>query len=140
MSRDQHEHDSDDVRSHADSDTPAEPRESDDQPGPRDVVVPMEVYKVVTVFSTLIAVPAVVLGFMFLDAATLQVSFMRRIVLTILSAVGLVPDSAVLSAVLAIVGLLLIALGAGVYVLGARFRAEGMGNAEEDANEQSTNG
>ncbi|MFB6096803.1 MAG: hypothetical protein ABEJ74_05395 [Haloferacaceae archaeon] len=100
----------------------------------------MEIYKVVTVFSTLIAVPAVVIGFMFLDAATLQVSFMRRVVTLLFTAVGIVPDPAVLSALLAIVGLLLIALGGGVYVLGARFRAEGMGNAEEDTDEQSTNG
>jgi hypothetical protein len=115
-------------------------RAVDQGPRGRDVVVPMRVYKLVTVVTTLLAVPLVVLGFMFLDAATLQVSFTRGIILGTLSAVGLGVDEGLLSAVLAVIGLSIIGVGAVVYVVGARFRAGGMGNAEEDADEVSGNG
>ncbi|MFC4358772.1 hypothetical protein ACFO0N_12545 [Halobium salinum] len=108
--------------------------------GRRDVVVPMRVYKTVTVFSTLIAVVAVVLGFVLIDAATLGVSFLRSFVVFLLSAVGLSVPGDVLSAVLAALGLLVIAAGAGVYVLGTRFRAGGMGNSQEDSGEGFDNG
>lgn len=117
-----------------------ERRESSADPGGRDVVVPMRIYKLVTVVTSLLAVPLVVLGFMFLDAATLQVSFMRGVILTALRALGVPVDRGALSAVLAVIGLSVIALGASVYVLGARFRAAGMGNAKESADEESTNG
>jgi len=100
--------------------------------GGRDVVVPLRLYKTVVVFSTLIAVVSVVLGFTLLDAATLRVSLVRSLVVGALSAVGLVPAEGVLSAALAAAGLAIIALGAGVYTLGTRFRTEGMGNAEAD--------
>jgi hypothetical protein len=116
------------------------PDESPDDPetgptgaGGRDVVVPLRLYKTVVVFSTLIAVVAVVLGFTLLDAATLRVSVVRGLVVGALSTVGVVPAEGVLSAVLAGVGLSVIALGAGVYTLGTRFRTAGMGNAEADA-------
>jgi len=106
----------------------------------RDVVVPMRIYKTVTVFSTLIAVLAVVTGFVLLDAATLGVSFLRGLVVLGLSAVGLSVPGGVLSAVFATLGLTVIAVGAGVYVLGTRFRARGMGNSQEDSGEGSDNG
>lgn len=112
----------------------------DQGPKGRDVVVPMRVYKLVTVVTTLVAVPLVVVGFMFLDAATLQVSFMRGIVETVLTALGLAIADGVLRGGLAVIGLSIIGVGAVVYVVGARFRAEGMGNAEEDADEDSRNG
>ena len=108
--------------------------------GRRDVVVPMRLYKTVTVFSTLIAVVCVVLGFVVLDAATLQWSVLRQVVTGALNAVGLRPPADVLSAALAVVGLGVIAFGAGVYVLGTRFRAHGMGNSQEDSTEGSNNG
>jgi hypothetical protein len=100
----------------------------------------MRIYKTVTVFSTLIAVLAVVTGFVLLDAATLGVSFLRGLVVLGLSAVGLSVPGGVLSAVFATLGLTVIAVGAGVYVLGTRFRARGMGNSQEDSGEGSDNG
>jgi hypothetical protein len=120
----------------SDTDSPSDA----DAPSGRDVVVPMRVYKTVTVFSTLIAVGTVVLGFVLLDAATIRLSLLRRLLVAGLGAVGLSPPSSLLSAVLALCGLGSIALGAGVYVLGSRFRARGMGNPQEDADEPSDNG
>ncbi len=117
------------------------PAEVDPDTGPtggRDVVVPLRLYKTVVVFSTLIAVVAVVVGFTLLDAATLRVSVVRALVVGALSAVGVVPSDGALSAALAALGLSVIALGAGVYTLGARFRTEGMGNAEADAEDSDT--
>mgnify|MGYP006283414251 FL=1 len=111
-----------------------------DADGRRDVVVPMRLYKTITVFSTLIAIVGVVLGFVLLDAATIRLSLLRRAVVGILRAVGVVPPETVLSAVLAVLGLAAIGFGAGVYVLGTRFRARGMGNPQEDADEPSDNG
>ena len=159
---------------------PEQPRRDTDG----DVVVPVDLYKVVTVFSTLIAVSFVVLGFLFLDAATgavRRVSLLGWVVglgvfvacylgylsvrsgartlerllvggvLLYLVTAGiptLVPGiptlirnalaSASLSAVqfqalFGIAGLALIGVGAGVYVLGTRFRTEGMGNPKDDA-------
>jgi hypothetical protein len=109
-------------------------------PGGRDVVVPMRLYKTVIVFSTLIAVVAVVVGFMFLDAATLQVSILRAVVAGLFDAVGIGVPSQVLSAGLAVTGLLVIGFGAVVYTLGTRFRARGMGKSQEDTDEGSNNG
>jgi len=111
-----------------------------DADGRRDVVVPMRLYKTVTVFSTLIAIVSVILGFVLLDAATIRLSLLRRLVIAVLQAVGISPPTTVLSAALAILGLGIIAFGAGVYVLGTRFRARGMGNPQEDADESSDNG
>ncbi len=105
--------------------------------GGRDVVVPLRLYKTIVVFSTLIAVVSVVLGFTLLDAATLQVSLVRGLVVGVLSAVGLVPAEGALSATLAAAGLATIALGAGVYTLGTRFRTAGMGNGEDGSNDKS---
>jgi hypothetical protein len=104
--------------------------------GRRDIEVPMRLYKTVTVFSTLIAVATVVAGFFLLDAATLQVSFLRAIIAGLLGSVGLAVSTGVLSTGLAVVGLVVIAFGAGVYTLSTRFRAEGMGNSQEDAGEE----
>lgn len=108
--------------------------------GGRDVVVPLRLYKTVVVFSTLIAVGSVVVGFTLIDAATLQVSVVRSLVVATLSTVGVVPDNTTLSAVLAGLGLSVIALGAGVYTLGTRFRTAGMGNAEADADANEDDG
>ncbi|WP_425492333.1 DUF7315 family membrane protein [Halobellus inordinatus] len=105
----------------------------------RDVVVPMPLYKVVTVFSTLIAVVSVVFGFMLLDAATLNVSFLGNFVRSVLAFVGLQIADGILSTVFAAVGLAIIAFGAGVYIIGTRFRARGMGKYQEDSGEDSNN-
>ncbi|UIP00854.1 hypothetical protein Hbl1158_05720 [Halobaculum sp. CBA1158] len=102
----------------------------------RDVVVPIAVYKRVTAYSTLFAVLTVVLGFVLLDAATLQVSLTRRFVVGAFGLVGIVPAETLLTALFSVLGIASIVLGAGVYVLGSRFRAAGMeaenGNSQDD--------
>ena len=108
--------------------------------GGRDIVVPMRLYKTVTVFSTLIAVVSVVLGFVLLDAATLSISFLRRAITGVLVTLGVGVADEILTAVLAFLGLSVIAFGAGVYIVGTRFRARGMGKSQEDSNEESDNG
>ena len=114
--------------------------ESRSRRGRRDVVVPMRIYKTVTVFSTLIAVVSVVLGFVFLDAATLQLSTLRTLITGVLDALGVGVAEGLVSTFLAVVGLVVIAFGAVVYVLGTRFRARGMGKSQEDSGEGSNNG
>ncbi|ELZ86744.1 hypothetical protein C453_06394 [Haloferax elongans ATCC BAA-1513] len=108
--------------------------------GRRDIVVPMRLYKTITVFSTLIAVVAVVLGFVFLDAATLQVSALRSLTMSLFQAIGVGVADGILSTVFAVIGLTSIAFGAVVYTLGTRFRARGMGKSQEDSGEDSNNG
>jgi hypothetical protein len=108
--------------------------------GGRDVVVPLRLYKTVVVFSTLIAVASVVVGFTLLDAATLQVSLVRALIAGGLGAVGLAPAASTLSAALAATGLAVIAFGAGVYTVGTRFRTAGMGNAEADPDGNDADG
>jgi hypothetical protein len=111
-----------------------------DDAGPRDIVVPTRLFKLITVVTTLLAVPTVVLGFMFLDAATLQTSVARGTVLFVVTWLGIPVEETIVSALLGLVGIALIAAGAGIYIVGSRFRAAGMGNAEEDTDEESTNG
>jgi len=103
--------------------------------GRRDIVVPIRLYKTITVFSTLIATGCILGGFIFIDAATLQVSVLRRLLLSGLETIGLGVDQELFTGVLAIVGLSLMAAGTGVFVLSSRFRAPGMGNAQEDSDE-----
>ncbi|MFC4449694.1 DUF7315 family membrane protein [Halorussus aquaticus] len=92
--------------------------------GAREVEVPLRLYKVVTVFSTMFAVAFVVGGFIVLDTAT------QRAELS-LSEIDLP---------LAILGVAMIAGGATIYAFATRFRAEGMGKPKDDADEQSNNG
>jgi hypothetical protein len=56
------------------------------------------------------------------------------------STADLVSAFSALSPAFAVVGLVAIAFGAGVYVLGSRFRAEGMGKSQDDADEPSDDG
>jgi len=63
------------------------------------------------------------------------VSVLRRLLLGGLATVGLSVDQELFSAILAIAGLSLMAAGTGVFVLSSRFRAPGMGNAQEDSDE-----
>ena len=111
-----------------DADAPAgSNRESDSSTrrfGAREVVVPLRVYKVVTVFSTLIAVVLVVAGFLALDAATRRAS---------------APPSEV-DPVLAVLGLLAIAGGGVVYAYASRFRAPGMGSPKTGEDEGGDDG
>jgi hypothetical protein len=77
----------------------------------RDVVVPLRVYKAVSVFSTLFAILAIVAGFITLDAATNR---------------GTAELSAV-DPIIALAGLGAMVLGAVVYAFSTRFRTAGMG-------------
>ncbi|MFO8114450.1 MAG: hypothetical protein R6U01_03670 [Halorubrum sp.] len=104
-------------------------------PDGREVVVPFRLYKAVTVFSTLAAVVAYLIGFTLVDAATLQISFVRTTVVYILNSAGLYPSQDVLVAVLAITGIVFIIAGTAVYVLGTRFRGQGMGKSQDDSGE-----
>jgi predicted membrane channel-forming protein YqfA (hemolysin III family) len=90
----------------------------------REVEVPLHLYKVVTVFSTMFAVAFVVGGFIVLDTAT------RRASLSL--------DE--MNLPLAILGVAMIAAGAVVYAFATRFRAEGMGKPKDDSDEPSNNG
>lgn len=90
----------------------------------RDVTVPMEIYKVVTVFSMLLAIGLVVGGFLVLDSATDQAT----------------ADVEDVDAITALLGVGLIAFGGVVYVFSTRFSPEEMGNAKDDASQDSGNG
>jgi hypothetical protein len=92
--------------------------------GGRDVVVPLRLYKTVTVGSTLLAIAGVVGGFMILDAATNA----GRAAL------------AEINGPMAILGLLLVLAGAGVFAYGSRFRAPGMGKAKDDTDGSKNDG
>lgn len=93
------------------------------RPG-REVVVPLHLYKIVVVVSTLIAIASVVAGFLLLDAATRRAS---------------APPSEVDPA-LTIIGLGAIATGAVVYAFGTRFTAPGMRKAKDTDDESPHDG
>jgi len=95
-----------------------------DDGGSRDVVVPLRVYKAVTVFSTLFAVVLVLGGFVILDAATQR-------------ATAPVDE---IDPLLLVVGLASLVGGAAVYAYGTRFRAAGMGTPKDEADEAETDG
>jgi hypothetical protein len=102
----------------------ADRSERDGKQDGREVVVSRELYKIVTVFSTLIAIVAVVGGFVLLDTVTNRT-------LAAASEVNLP---------LAIAGVGSIALGAAVYAFASRFRTQGMGSPNSDADGESENG
>ncbi|GAB7010638.1 DUF7315 family membrane protein [Halorubrum trueperi] len=104
-------------------------------PAGREVVVPFRLYKVVTVFSTLAAVLAYIVGFTLIDAATLQLSVVRTVIVYLLGSVGLAPSDDMLVAGLSIAGVAFIVGGTAVYVLGTRFRGRGMGKSQDGSNE-----
>jgi hypothetical protein len=104
-------------------------------PNGREVVVPLRLYKTVTALSTLAAVVTYLIGFVLVDAATIQVSVVRRLIVFALESVGIGLAADTLTALLAIGGVGSILLGTAVYVLGTRFRAQGMGKPQEDSNE-----
>lgn len=76
-----------------------------------DIIVPVGLYKIVTVFSTLIAAAAVVGGFVILDTATQ----------------GANASAEEVNVILALLGVASILIGSVIYVFSTRFRAEGMG-------------
>ncbi len=95
--------------------------ESTDQ---RDVVVPMRLYKTITVFSTIIAIGSVLGGFIVLDFATDSAQ----------------AEVSEISVLFSILGIGLIVFGAVTYAFSTRFRTEAMGNAKDDADKESDNG
>jgi len=95
-----------------------------DGSGGRDVVVPLRLYKTVTVFSTLFAVAFVLGGFVLLDAATDRAT----------------AEVSEIDPLLAILGLAGIAGGAAVYAFSTRFRAAGMGKPKHESDEPSNDG
>lgn len=90
----------------------------------REVVVPLRLYKTVTVFSTLFAILSVVGGFILVDVATDRAS---------------APASEI-DIPIAILGIGLILAGAVVYAFSTRFRTEEMGKSKDDADEPTDNG
>jgi hypothetical protein len=90
----------------------------------REVVVPMRLYKTVTVFSTLFAMVGVVGGFVLLDAATNRgrASF------------------AEIDLLLAFAGLGAIVFAGLVYAYSTRFRADRMGKSKDDTTQADDNG
>jgi hypothetical protein len=90
----------------------------------REVVVPERLYRTITVFSTLLAFVGVVLGFVLLDAATVN-------------ATAPIED---VNPWVAALGLLSIVAGGGVYAYAGRFRAEGMRKDKDTADEPTNNG
>jgi len=96
---------------------------ADDSRG-REVVVPERLYKTVTVFSTLFAIVAVVLGFVALDAAT--------------NTGSAAPEE--VSVPTAALGVGLIAAGGVVYAFASRFRARGMVTDKDSDDEPPDNG
>jgi len=105
-------------------DSSTDDTQSDGETRAREVEVPLRLYKVVTVFSTLFAVAFVVGGFIVLDTAT------QRARLSL----------AEMNLPLALLGVVMIAAGALVYAFATRFRAEGMGKPKEQPDEPSNNG
>lgn len=95
-----------------------------DGPKGREVVVPMRLYKAVTVFSTLFAMVGVVAGFYLLDTATNRAQAQLSEV-----NVGL-----------AVAGLGVIVLSALVYAYSTRFRADGMGRSKAGTDQADDNG
>jgi hypothetical protein len=93
-------------------------------PGGRDVVVPLRLYKTVTVFSTLIAIVVILAGFVLLDRGTQRATAS--------------PEEVSLPVVA--LGLSLIVGGSAVYAFSTRFRAEGMGKPKDDTAERSDDG
>lgn len=106
-----------------------------DDNGSREITVPLRTYKAITVFSTLLAIVFVIFGFAVLDAATAGVGPLS----VLFDFLGVAADSDSFTLVGALVGLSFIGLGAGTYVLGTRFRTEGMGKAQEDGDSSSDN-
>jgi hypothetical protein len=93
--------------------------------GRREVVVPMRLYKTVTVVATLLAMVGVVGGFVLLDAATDR---------------GSAASLEEIDPVVALLGLAFLVGGAATYAFSTRFRAEGMGRSKTDEDQPPGNG
>jgi predicted membrane channel-forming protein YqfA (hemolysin III family) len=80
----------------------------------------MDLYKTVTVFSTLFSIALVVAGMIALDSATARAT----------------RSAGEVNLPIAILGVVAIVLGAATYAFAARFRAEGMGNPKDADDER----
>ena len=98
--------------------------ENEGAPAGRDIVVPLRMYKTVTVFSTLIAIVAILGGFVLLDSGTQRATAS--------------PEEVSLPVVA--LGLGLIVGGSAVYAFSTRFRTAEMGKAKDDTDEESGDG
>ena len=107
-----------------DRDDPGVETDGEATPGGRDVVVPLRLYKTVTVFSTLLAIAAILAGFVLMDRGTQRATASPEEV----------------SLPLVALGLSLIVGGSAVYAFSTRFRAEGMGKPKDDTAEGSDDG
>ena len=90
----------------------------------REVVVPLRLYKTITVFSTLIAVVSILAGFVILDHATQRATAS--------------PED--INLVLALFAVALIVGGSAVYAFSTRFRTAEMGKSKDATDEGSGNG
>ena len=90
----------------------------------REVIVPLRLYKTVTVFSTLFAVVFVLAGFVLLDNATDRAT----------------AELGEIDPLLGILGLASLVFGAAIYAFSTRFRTEEMGKPKDDSDEESDNG
>ena len=106
----------------------------------REVEVPMRLYKTVTVFSTLTAVVAVVLGFLFLDAATLSISLLGSAIRGVAAAGGVSATAETWTALFALCGIACIVVGSGVYILGSRFTSPQMRKSQATVEGDTDNG
>lgn len=115
--------------------------------GRRSVEVPPELFRIVVVFSTLIAVASVILGFAALDAATRVVEnptgspvvgLVRAA--TGLSAAGVEPYLTPIALAVGVLGLALVGGGVWVYAVGTRFRTSGMETPNTDGDEADDDG
>jgi hypothetical protein len=123
--------DTDDATFDGDGDAPSDARgdagvndDGEATPGGRDVVVPLRLYKTVTVFSTLFAIAAILAGFVLMDQGTQRATAS--------------PEEVSLPVVA--LGLSLIVGGSAIYAFSTRFRAEGMGKPKDDTAERSDDG
>ena len=98
--------------------------ENEGAPAGRDIVVPLRMYKTVTVFSTLIAIVAILGGFVLLDRGTQRATAS--------------PEEVSLPVVA--LGLGLIVGGSAVYAFSTRFRTAEMGKSKNDTDEKSNDG
>ena len=103
------------------------------------IVVPMRMYKGITVFSTLVATALVVLGFFFFDAATRTDNWIRTSVSWLVGLTGWTPSTSVLNVTFGLLGVAVIVLGAGSYILGTRFKTAEMVEGTDDASESDDN-